>query len=162
MSRLLDQLLVAMPGPAERTLLVAMIPRAHSPGERAVGVVEAKMVGSLLGQRAEVPFAGDAGVVADALQSTRKRHRLPGQRPLVLGIGDAKPAPAAAGHQPGPRRAAHGSHIMLRELESLASQAIKLWRRRVAAMKGHVGPAQVVGHDEHDVRGPGRFFCIGR
>src|SRR4051794_39075622 len=76
--RLLNERFVAMPGPAERTLLVTMVPRADPTGERSVGMIEAEVIGTLRRQRAEMPLPRQAGVVADALEGARQGDRVPG------------------------------------------------------------------------------------
>src|SRR5438128_1582309 len=75
--RFFEQFFVAMPCLRERALLVAMIPRTDSASKRAVRMIEAKMVRPLFRQRAEMPLAGEAGVVADALQGSRQSDGVP-------------------------------------------------------------------------------------
>ena len=156
MARFGDQLPVAVPCLDVGTLFVAVVPGAHAAGQRAVGVVEAEKVRPPVGLRAEVPLADQAGVVADALERHGQRDRVPGQRPLVLRAGHSEAAPEAAGHQGRAGGATDRGHVVLGKFNALAGYPVETRRRRIAAMEGHVGIAQVVGHDEDEIRLLGR------
>jgi hypothetical protein len=41
---------------------------------------------------------------------------------------------------------------MLHEFDAFTPESIKMRRRRIATMKGHVRPAKVIGDDKDDVR----------
>ena len=69
MPRLLDERFITMPGAAELTLLLTMIPRDHPAGERTVAMIEAKVVWPLFRQRAEMPLAHQRRIVTHQLEA---------------------------------------------------------------------------------------------
>jgi hypothetical protein len=142
-----------MPGVGVFAFLVLVAVGRHAAAERAVGVVEAEALRSLLGQRAEVPLAGHGGVVAAGLEQAGQGDGVPGQGAIGLGGDDAETAPDAAGHEARAGRAADGGDIVGTQLEAFAGEPVEVRRGSVAAVERHVRPAEVVGHDEDDVRG---------
>ena len=69
-------------------------------------------------------------------------------------IGDVQPGRVFAGEQGGTRRRAHGARgIVLREFHAVARELVDVRRFvELAAVAGQVGPAQIVGEDEDEVR----------
>jgi hypothetical protein len=61
-----------------------------------------------------------------------------------------------AGQQREPRRHANGVVVKMREAQSFACQSVDVRRLNLAAEAGEVAIADIVGHDQHNVR-PGRF-----
>ena len=124
----------------------------------AVLVVEPAPRRQVLGPEvAEVPLAADGRLVARLLEGLRQRPLLQRQAVLRPGPDDADlqavPHRVAARHQGGPRRRADRLDVEL--LEPCAPAAASLSRLGVLislAVPADVGPAQVVGQDEDDVR----------
>ena len=69
-------------------------------------------------------------------------------------IGDVQPSRILAGHQRGPRRRANGARRVIgREPHAVAGQPVDVRRLvEIAAVAAEVGPTQIVGDDENDVR----------
>src|SRR5215475_4996824 len=58
----------------------------------------------------------------------------------------------AARQECGPRRRAHWLNIELFEPRPTLSKLVDIWRLDIGAVKSDVFPAQIIGHNVHDVR----------
>jgi hypothetical protein len=134
-----------MPRIHEWALFVFVAIGTHPAGQRAVSVVEAKVIRALGGERTEVPLAHECRFVAGGLECTRERDGVPRERAFVLRSGDSKATPAATRQKAGAGRAAHGGDIVGGEFEAFACESVELRGRGVASVKRHIGPAEIVG-----------------
>ncbi len=112
----------------------------------------------------EVPLAGHVGVITGIAQhggngygATVQPSLVPRFATLIVGdqfshIAQADYVVVHAGHQHAAGRRAHGTHVKVQELISLAGQAINVGRKDLAAVHTRVGPAHVISDDQQDVR----------
>ena len=146
-----DQLAVAMPGVGVGAFFVAVVVGADAAAEGAVGVVEAVVVGAPFGFGAEVPFAGEAGLVADLFEGLGEGDGFDWEAAFGLGGGDAEAAPVAAGHESGAGGGADGGDVVVGEFDAFGCEFVEVGGGGVAAVEGYVGPTEVIGDDEDDV-----------
>ena len=149
--RLLDKRFIAMPGAAKLTLLVTMTPRTHPAGERTVAMIEAKVVGPLFRQRAEMPLTDQRRSVPHRLERPRERDGVPPIRALVLRSGHSETRRIAATQQRRARRTANRIDVMLRQFHPGSGEPVEVRRRHVASMKRHVRPTEIVSQNKNDV-----------
>ena len=127
------------------------------PAEVAEELVPAGPGRAVVRQVPRVPLADQRGGVAGLLQQRGQRRvrglqadRLVGDRLGQPALGTARVAPgveAEAG-----RRAGRGARVGVGEPDALAGQPVEVGRLDVrGAVRGEVGPAQVVTQDEQDV-----------
>ena len=157
-ARLVESFAVAVPGVFIRAPAILVGPGVGRTGERAVGVIEAVVVRAPLGPRAEVPFPGMEGGVAERPQGRGERDRAGGEGPEVARGDRMRPEAArvAARHQGGPRRRADGLHVVAVEFHAFPNKPVHGGRLAIAPVPADISPAQVVGHDQENV-GPRRF-----
>jgi hypothetical protein len=113
---------------------------------------------------AEMPLAGHVGVIAGILEQLRQTHDVEIQDAFVtrrasLGafidsIHDAEAGNMRIGarHQHRPCRRAGHVGVELRQQHAAGGETIDIRRRNFAAENAEIGPAEVVGEDEHEVR----------
>ena len=146
---------VAVPGVLVGiTFAIFMRPRIRRAGERAVAGVEAVGVGDPFRSRTEVPLATQMGAIAGGLEGRGEGRRAEGQRTEVARAERlrAEATGATPAHERGARRGADGLDVMAVEFASLAHELVHVRGLAEAPVPPDVGPAQVVGHDEQDVR----------
>ena len=112
-------------------------------------------------QNSQMPFADQRRAVAGLLQQGRQRGMLRRQtdvgcRTERLFEPDAQPVLVAARDQCGSRRRAHrGVGVRLEEPHALRRKPVDVRRAEIAApVAGNIGIAEIVRHDEDDVRTP--------
>ena len=115
-------------------------------------MIEAKVVGPLFRQRAEMPLAHQRRIVTHRLERPRERDSVPPICALVLRSGHPEARRIAATQQRRARRTANRIDVMLRQLHPVGCEPVEVRRRHVASMKRHVRPAEIVSHNENDVR----------
>ena len=146
---------VAVPGVLVGVAFAIFVrPRIRGAGEGAVAGVEAVGVRNPFRSRAEVPLAGEVRTVTGGLErgsegQGAERHRAQVARAERL---RAEAAGATSAHERRARGGADGLHIMPVELASLAHELVHVRGLAEAPVPADVGPAEVIGDDEQDVR----------
>jgi hypothetical protein len=105
---------------------------------------------------AEVPLADDGGGVAGLLEGLSQGALLQRQAVLRPRAHDADLKAVAhrvaAGHQGGPRRRADGQDVELLQLRAGRGELVEVRRLVLALVPADVGPAEVIGEEDDDVR----------
>jgi hypothetical protein len=140
--------------------------------------VEAALLGPVVAA-AQVPFAdvsrgvtgrpedlGQGGRLArQVLEELGAQHLLVGPvGPAGQPVGQVQSGRHLARHQGRPRRRTDGAGgVAVGEAQSRGGQAVQVGRPvERAAVTAQVGPAEVVGQDQHDVVLARRLGCVGR
>ncbi len=147
----------------------------HSTGHRAEEFLVARFQRAEVRRVAQVPFAHEGGAVAGVLQQRGQRGVGGRQAQAVVAAGGgadgflgraAQAVLVARRHEREARGRAHGRvGVALGELQSAGGQAVQHGRNGAeggiaAAVAPQVGIAQVIGHDEEDVRSLRRLFLL--
>ena len=154
----------AVPVPCARVFaaLVPVIEGSDAARKRSVGVVAAKLARPPLRQRSQVPFAGDGRGVSGAAQRAGESNRAEGEDQFVHRQGVAEPAPVASREQCRTGGRARGGDVVPVELDAGGRQLIDHGSLDGRPVVAHVGPAHVVGDDEHDIGSLRRPRCADR
>ena len=140
----------------------------------AVEVVVSALERAVVRQPAQVPFADQRGAVAGFFEQRRQRGMFGRQADVACGPGerffqaDGQAVLVASGDERDAGGGADGGvGVGLGEADAFGGEVVEDGRAVVwAAVAGEVGEAEVVGHDEDDVRprarwGRPRFRCEG-
>ena len=123
-------------------------------------MVVAALERAVIGQAAQMPLAEQRGAVSSRLQQ-RRQGRLGGRHPDILRRGGDRllqPDRQAVLVSPGDQgracgRTHGGVSVALHEADAIGRDPVDVRRRDIrAAVTGHVGIAEIIGQEEHDVR----------
>ena len=146
---------VAVPGVLVGIILAVLVrPRIRRAGERAIAGVETVGVRDPFRSRAEVPLAAQVSAIAGGLERRGEGEGAERQRAQVARAERlrAEATGATPAHERGTGGRTDGLHVMAIEFASLAHELVHVRGLAEAAVPADVGPAEVVGHDEQDVR----------